>query len=92
PLFEAAAANLSPHSPAAIRTGNSDRGPLLLIAGGKDRTAPASTTRANRKLYRGSAAVTDFKEFADRGHSLALDHGWTEVADAALSWLKSQAL
>jgi hypothetical protein len=26
-------------------------------------------------------------EFADRGHSLTIDHGWREVADACLTWL-----
>jgi hypothetical protein len=33
PLFEAASANFSPHSPARVDTGNSGRGPLLLING-----------------------------------------------------------
>ncbi len=39
PLFEAAAANFSPHSPAKVDTDNADRGPLLLIMGGKDHRA-----------------------------------------------------
>jgi non-heme chloroperoxidase len=88
PLFEAAAANFAPHSPAKVDTKNSDRGPLLLTAGGKDHTVPAAITRSTLKLYRHSKAVTDYKEFSDRGHSLALDHGWNEVADYSLQWLK----
>ncbi len=36
PLFEAAAANFIPHSPAKVNTHNKTRGPLLLIAGGRD--------------------------------------------------------
>jgi hypothetical protein len=36
PLFEAAEANLSPHSPAKVDTGNESRGPLLLAMGGQD--------------------------------------------------------
>jgi hypothetical protein len=44
-LFEAAAANFSPHSPAQVATGNQNRGPLLLITGGKDNTVPESVTR-----------------------------------------------
>lgn len=92
PLFEVATANLVPGSPAAIQTKNSDRGPLLLIGGGLDNTAPASTTRANVKLYRHARAVTDHQEFPDRGHSLALDSRWSDVADAAVSWLRSQKL
>lgn len=92
PLFEAAAANFSPNSPAKVNTSNSGRGPLLLIGGGSDRTAPASITKATLKLYGKSSAVTDYQEFAGRGHSLALDSGWDEVADASLTWLTSQGL
>lgn len=44
PLFEDAAANLLPGSPAAIDF-DADRGPLLLIAGGMDHTSPASLPR-----------------------------------------------
>jgi len=36
--------------------------------------------------------VTYFKEFPDRGHSLALDHGWREVADYTLEWLERHSL
>jgi pimeloyl-ACP methyl ester carboxylesterase len=92
PLFEAAAANLSPRSPAKVDTRNPSRGPLLLIAGGADRTVPASVTRSTLKLYRKSPAVTGYQEFPSRGHSLTVDHGWHDVADAALTWLKEQLL
>jgi pimeloyl-ACP methyl ester carboxylesterase len=40
PLFEAAVANFSLHSPAKVDTGNESRGPLLLIMGGRDHTVP----------------------------------------------------
>ncbi len=92
PLFEAASANFSPHSPAKVNTDNPSRGPLLLTAGGRDHTVPPSIVKATRKLYSKSAAVTDYKEFPDRGHSLALDSGWHEVADFALAWLKEHSL
>lgn len=92
PLFEAAFANFSPRSPAKVRTDNATRGPLLLTAGGKDHTVPAAITRSTLKQYRKSPAVTDYKEFPDRGHSLALDKGWREVADAVLTWLKEHSL
>lgn len=92
PLFEAAMANFSKHSPAAVDTKNHDRGPLLLTAGGKDHTVPAAITRSTLKQYRHSGAVTDFKEFPDRGHSLALDHGWEDVANYAVDWLKRHSL
>ena len=92
PLFEAAAANFSPHSPAKVHTDNSDRGPLLLIMGGHDHTVPEAVTRATLMQYRHSDAVTDLLEFPDRGHSLTIDDGWREVADAALVWLHKQGL
>jgi dipeptidyl aminopeptidase/acylaminoacyl peptidase len=68
------------------------RGPLLLIMGGKDHTVPEAVTRATLKQYRHSDAVTDILEFEDRAHSLTIDHGWREVADASLSWLKKHSL
>jgi pimeloyl-ACP methyl ester carboxylesterase len=90
PLFEAAFANFTPHSPARVNTHNDTRGPLLLTAGGLDHTVPASITRSTLKLYRHSTAVTDIKEFPDRGHSLCIDSRWEEVADATLDWLGKQ--
>jgi pimeloyl-ACP methyl ester carboxylesterase len=92
PLFEAAAANFNPHSPAKVDTANSGRGPLLLIMGGKDHTVPEAVTKSTLKQYRHSEAVTEIREFADRAHSLTIDHGWREVADATLAWLKAQGL
>lgn len=92
PLFEAAAANFFLHSPAAVDTHNDHRGPLLLVMGGRDRTVPEAITKATLKQYRGSSAVTELIEFEDRGHSLTVDHGWTEVADASLVWLDKQGL
>jgi pimeloyl-ACP methyl ester carboxylesterase len=92
PLFEAAAANFDPHSPAKVDTANEMRGPLLLIMGGKDHTVPEAVTRATLKQYRHSSATTDIMEFADRAHSLTIDHGWSDVAEATLTWLAAQGL
>jgi pimeloyl-ACP methyl ester carboxylesterase len=92
PLFEAAGANFSPHSPAKVNTDNSERGPLLLIMGGRDHTVPEAVTKSTQKQYRGSEAVTDLMEFDDRGHSLTIDGGWRGVADECLSWLARQSL
>ena len=91
PLFEDAAAAVSRQSPAKVDTGNKTRGPLLLIAGGHDHTVPAAITRSTRKLYHKSPAITDLREFNDRGHSLTIDHGWREIADEAISWLGQRA-
>jgi non-heme chloroperoxidase len=92
PLFEASTANFKKSSPAAVETRKRDRGPLLIIAGGKDHILPETVALAAYKLYSGSAAVTDYHAFPDRGHSLVLDHGWRDVADLTLSWLASQGM
>ncbi len=92
PLFEAAAANFSLHSPAAVDTRNETRGPLLLVMGGQDHTVPEAVTKSTLKQYKHSEAVTDLIEFDDRGHSLTIDSGWREVADASLAWLDKQGL
>jgi pimeloyl-ACP methyl ester carboxylesterase len=87
PLFESGTANLLPRSPAAIQV-NADRGPLLIIGGGKDRTVPAASTRRIFNTYRNARTVNEYKEFPDRGHSLVVDSGWKEIADYALGWLR----
>jgi pimeloyl-ACP methyl ester carboxylesterase len=92
PLFEAALANFTLRSPAKVNTGNKTRGPLLLTAGGRDHTVPAAITTSTRKLYHKSPAITDFTEFPDRGHSLTIDHGWREIAQAVLDWLSQRSL
>lgn len=92
PLFQAAAANFSLHSPAAVETGNRDRGPLLLISGLEDHTVPDVVTRSTLKQYRSSDAVTELKQFEGRGHSLTIDSGWRQVADAVLGWLKEHGV
>jgi pimeloyl-ACP methyl ester carboxylesterase len=89
PLFQAAVANFSVHSQAKVDTGNETRGPLLLISGKQDHTVPDVSTRSTLKQYRDSTAVTELKQFEGRGHSLTIDHGWREVADATLEWLKA---
>ena len=48
--------------------------------------------KAEYKKYRHSDAVTELVEYPDRGHSLAMDHGWREIADKSLAWLKEQGL
>jgi non-heme chloroperoxidase len=62
------------------------------MSGGADRTVPDSVSRSAYKLYRKSDAVTELREFPDRGHSLTVDAGWREVAGAALEWLETQGI
>ncbi len=89
PLFQAAAANFALHSEAKVNTANEHRGPLLLISGKQDHTVPDVTTRSTLKQYRDSTAVTELRQFERRGHSLTIDSGWREVADATLEWLQA---
>jgi pimeloyl-ACP methyl ester carboxylesterase len=91
PLFEAATANFTLHSPDAVNTKNPDRGPLLLTMGKQDHTVPEVITKSSLKQYRHSIATTDLEEF-DRGHSLTIDSGWREVADTCLTWLTKYGL
>ena len=92
PLFQAAVANFALHSPAKVNTDKTDRGPLLLISGTADHTVPDVVTRSTFKQYRNSTAVTELKQFEGRGHSLTIDNGWKEVADAVLEWLHANGL
>jgi len=92
PLFEAASANFSLHSPAKVATDNEQRGPLLLVMGGQDHTVPEAITKSTLKQYRHSNAETDLLEFEDRGHSLTIDHGWQGVAEACLGWIADHHL
>lgn len=63
---------------------------MLLIGGEKDHTLPTSVIRAEyKKQKRNRAAVTDYVELPDRGHSLTIDHGWQEVADATLTFIQT---
>ncbi|MFH8250940.1 alpha/beta hydrolase [Microbacterium sp. B2969] len=92
PLFQAAAANFSMHSPAAVDTTREPRGPLLLISGTADHTVPDVVTRSTLKQYRDAMTVNELRQFEGRGHSLTIDHGWLDVADSVLEWLKAQGL
>ena len=92
PLFQAAVANFSLHSPAKVNTGSETRGPLLLISGTADHTVPDVVTRSTLKQYRDSTAVTELKQFGGRGHSLTIDSGWKDVAAAVLEWLGNNGL
>src|ERR1700759_1736680 len=88
PLFEAAAANFTPRSPAKVNTANKTRGPLLLTAGGHDHTDPGATPTPTPKLYHNSPAIIEFIKFPDRCHSLTCDHAWREGTQGALDWIR----
>ena len=88
PLFQAATANLNPRTEAKVDSKNADRGPLLIISGEKDNTAPWAIANASYKRQKRNQAVTEIIEMPNRGHGLVIDSGWREVADTALAFIK----
>ncbi len=92
PLFQAATATFNPNSATKVNVDNATRGPLLLIAGSADNTVPTVLVKSALKVYHKSSAVTEYKEFAGRGHSLTIDSGWRELAEYILNWLRSKGL
>ena len=85
PLFQTATASFF-GSETKVDTRNVTRGPLLITGGEKDHIVPAILSRAAAKKYKPSV-ITDYKLFENRGHTLALDHGWQELAAYSLAWL-----
>jgi pimeloyl-ACP methyl ester carboxylesterase len=88
PLFQAATANLNPGTEAQVDSKNPARGPLLIISGQKDNTVPWAIANASYKRQKQNEGVTEIVEIPNRGHSLVIDSGWTEVADKALAFVK----
>jgi len=88
PLFQAAAANLNPWTEAKVDSTAPDRGPLLIISGEKDHTVPRAISDAAYDKQKRNEGVTEFIEMPGRGHALTIDHGWREVADTALAFIK----
>jgi non-heme chloroperoxidase len=81
-------ANLNPWTQAKVNTKNPDRGPLLIIDGEKDHTVPWAIAHAAYKRQRRNPAVTEIVKIPNRGHALTIDHGWREVAQAALDFVE----
>jgi pimeloyl-ACP methyl ester carboxylesterase len=88
PIFQAAMANLNPWTEAKVDSRNPERGPLLIVDGEKDHSVPPAMTSASYKKQRRNEGVTEFVQVPNRGHSLTIDSGWREVADAALEFVK----
>ena len=90
PIFQAAVANLNPFSETKVEFKAEDRGPLLIVSGENDHTVPHSISHAAYKKHaKNTHADTDFAEIPGRGHSLTIDHGWQEVAQTALDFIRT---
>jgi non-heme chloroperoxidase len=87
-LVQMGNANLNPWTEAKVDTKNPNRGPLLIIDGEKDHTVPWAIANAAYKRQRRNPAVTEIVKVPNRGHSLTIDHGWREVAETALNFVK----
>jgi non-heme chloroperoxidase len=88
PIFQAATANVNPWTEDQVDTSNSERGPLLIISSDQDHTVPFAIADAAYKRQVKNPGITEIKEMSDRGHSLTIDHGWQEVAETALAFVK----
>jgi non-heme chloroperoxidase len=87
-LVQMGNANLNPRTEAKVNTTNPGRGPLLIIDGDQDHTVPWAITNAAYKRQRRNPGVTEIIKIPNRGHSLTIDHGWREVAQTALDFVK----
>ena len=91
PLFQAATANLDPTTEAKADKRTPARGPMLVISGEKDNIVPWTLANAAFKQQRKNThAVTEIVEIPGVGHSLVIDSGWQQVAEASLDFLRRQ--
>jgi pimeloyl-ACP methyl ester carboxylesterase len=89
PLFQAATANLNPWTEAKADFTDPERGPMLIISGQKDNTAPHAIVEAiYNQQKKNQHHPTEFVELANRGHALTIDSGWREVADTSLHFVR----
>jgi len=85
PLFQAGLANLNPWTETRVPCRAENRGPLLVIAAGKDRTVPAA-----HRIQSRNPSTTELVSLPDAGHSIVIDNGWENVARTALDFIEAQ--
>jgi pimeloyl-ACP methyl ester carboxylesterase len=91
-LWDAALALLNPNGSSKVNYANSNRAPLLFIAGSNDHIVPPAINKSNvRKYVKKSSAITDYREFPNRTHHTVGQKGWEEVADFAIQWANVHA-
>ena len=88
PLFQATSANLNPGTEARVDAKNPSRGPILIVSADSDHTVPWAIANASYKRQRHNPGVTEITRLSGRGHSLTINSGWREVADAALQFVR----
>ena len=77
---------------APARSGQQQRGPLLLVAGGKDELIREMSIASLHRDYRRRQpdALTDYKVFPDMDHTLSLGTSGVVVLFYCLDWLTAQ--
>jgi pimeloyl-ACP methyl ester carboxylesterase len=88
PLFQVATENVNPWTEVKVDTKNPDRGPMLIISGEKDNTAPGAMAEGIYNKQKRNEGVTEIVEMPNRGHALVIDSDWREVADTALAFIR----
>jgi len=88
PLFQAALSNFNPWTEAHVDSKNPNRGPMLIIAAEEDHTVPVAVSRASFDLQERNVGVTELLTMTGRGHALVVDHGWQDVAEASLAFIR----
>jgi non-heme chloroperoxidase len=88
PVFQSAVANFNPWTEAQVDSENPQRGPMLIIAADEDHTVPVKVSKAAFKRQERNGGITEIVEMHGRGHALTIDHGWRDVAETALSFIR----
>jgi pimeloyl-ACP methyl ester carboxylesterase len=88
PLFQVATENVNPWTEVKVDTKNPERGPMLIVSGEKDNTAPGAMAEGIYSKQKRNEGVTEIVEMPNRGHALVIDSGWREVADTALAFIR----
>jgi pimeloyl-ACP methyl ester carboxylesterase len=78
---------LNPWTEVKVDADNGDRGPVMIIAGEKDPTAPPAVALASYKKQAHNDDLTEMVEIPNRGCGLAVD-SWREVAETALEFVQ----
>jgi pimeloyl-ACP methyl ester carboxylesterase len=79
-----------PTTDAAKIDAQKERGPLLIIAGGKDHMVPANVNYKNFNFYKNTPGYTEFELYEDRDHWTAGAAGWEIVADQVEAWINER--
>ena len=90
PLFQLSLANFTPRAATKVDYRKPDRAPLLFLAGGLDRTVPASVVRENHRRYK--TGTVEIKQYPGRSHFTVGEPGWEEVLDDAIEWVEKRTV